>query len=233
MQLLLSLLFAMPVFASTQAQDSQTCQDRVERGGTIQVQMRPTSKGDCFISINNFKLNTMFYRAYLFANDGNMMVFNSFGSGSVSETTGAREFYFFPHRYKNPTFAWNEEQRHLTVTSTAGDEYYFDYDTAQLKGMNKAEIQVTSEISKTNKGGVEITKYQGLVFDAGFKMGSAPTGAPRNKGTFTDENGKTCTLNIGDIFSYSEEGDPYVKYSDKNLAAFLKKKCPKLKFPAM
>ncbi|WP_413587586.1 hypothetical protein [Bdellovibrio sp. HCB274] len=233
MQLLISLLFTMPVFASTQAQDSQTCQDRVERGGSIQMQMRPTESGDCFVSVGNFKINSMFYRNYLFAVDGNLMIFNSFGSGTVSETTGAREFYFFPRRNKYPTVTWNNEQRHLVVTSVTGDEFYFDYETAQPKGMDKAEIQVSPEISKTNKGGVEVLKYKGLVFDAGFRMGTAPTTLPKNKGTFTDETGKTCSVAIGDIFSYTDSGDPYVKYSDKNLAKFLKKKCPKLKFPAI
>lgn len=233
MQLLLSLLFALPSFASTQAQDSQTCQDRVERGGTIQAQMRPTSNGDCFVSISNYKVSTMFYRGYVFSADANLMVFNSFGSGPVSETTGAREFYTFPRRFKYPTFTWNEEQRVLVVTSTTGDEFYFDYETAQPKGMNKAEVQVAAEISKNNGGGVEIKNYKGLIMDAGFKMGSAPTSNPRNKVKFTDETGKTCDLTVGDIFNYREDGDPYVKFSDKNLANFLKKKCSKLKFPTL
>ncbi|WP_413581499.1 hypothetical protein [Bdellovibrio sp. HCB288] len=233
MQLLLSLLFATPVFASNHFQDSQTCPDLVERGGSIQVQVRPTDKGNCFLSVGNYKLNTMFYRNYLFAADGNLMVFNSFGSGPISETTGAREFYFFPRRSKYPTFTWNEEQRQLVVTSTTGDEYYFDYETAELKGSNKAVTQVAAEISKTNGGGVEIKKYKGLVFDAGFKMGAAPTSNPRAKGTFTDETGRTCAISIGDIFSYTEDMDPYVKYTDKNLAKFLKSKCSKLKFPTL
>ncbi|UYL08265.1 hypothetical protein B9G69_014545 [Bdellovibrio sp. SKB1291214] len=233
MQLLLSLLFAFPGFASTQAQDSLTCQDRVERGGSIQAQMRPTSNGNCFVSISNYHVTTMLYRGYVFAADGNLMVFNSFGSGPVSETTGAREFYTFPRRFKFPTFTWNEEQRVLVVTSTTGDEFYFDYETAQLKGMNKAEVQVSGEIAKTNAGGVEIKNYKGLIMDAGFKMGSAPTSNARGKVKFTDEAGKNCELTVGDIFSYREDGDPYVKFSDKNLASFLKKKCSKLKFPTL
>ncbi|WP_413293998.1 hypothetical protein ACLSU7_02590 [Bdellovibrio sp. HCB185ZH] len=233
MQLLVTLLFALPSFASTQALDNPVCPDRVERGGSIQVQMRPTSNGDCFVSISNYKIDNMFYRGYIFAADGNLMVFNSFGAGPVSETTGAREFYTFPRRQKYPTFLWDQEQGNLKVTSTTGDEYYFDLESAQLKGHSKAEVQVAPEISKNNAGGVEIKNYKGLILDAGFKMGSAPTSNPRNKIKFTDEVGKSCELIVGDIFSYREDGDPYVKFSDKNLKNFLKKKCSKLKFPTL
>lgn len=233
MPLLLSLLFALQSFASTQDQDSQSCQDRVERGGNIQVQMRPTANGDCFVSVSNNKLDSMFYRGYVFTAEGNLMVFNSFGSGPVSETTGAREFYTFPRRFKYPTFTWDQVQQNLKVVSTTGDEYYFDLETAHLKGQSKAEVQVASEISKTNGGGVEIKNYKGLILDTGFKMGSAPTSNPRGKIKFTDEVGKSCEMTVGDIFSYREDGDPYVKFSDKKLASFLKKKCSKLKFPTL
>ncbi|WP_413561536.1 hypothetical protein [Bdellovibrio sp. HCB209] len=232
MQLLLSLLFVLPGMAFAQSQDSQSCQDRVERGGSIQVQMRPTASGSCFVSVSNFKGNSMVYRGYVFAEDGNLMIFNSFGTGPISESTGAREFYTFPRRHTNPTFKWNEEVRRLEVTSTVGDEYYFDYETAQLSGMNKAEVQVASEITPYNNGGVEIKKYQGLILDAGFKRGSAPTGVPKAKAKFIDAAGTSCNILIGDVFTYSPDGDPYIKYSDKNLAKYLKTKCPKLKFPA-
>jgi hypothetical protein len=233
MQLLISLFMALPSFASTPALDNSTCQDRVERGGSIQVQMRPTGNGDCFVSVSDFKKDSMIYRGYVFAADGNLMVFNSFGTGPVSETTGAREFYTFPRRFKYPSFTWDQEQRALKVISTTGDEYYFDFDSAQLKGQSKAEVYVASEVTKGNAGGVEIKNYKGLILDAGFKMGSAPTSNPRGKVKFTDEVGKTCELTVGDIFSYREDGDPYVKFSDKNLASFLKKKCSKLKFPTL
>lgn len=175
----------------------------------------------------------MVYRGYIFSEDGNLMVFNSFGTGPISESTGAREFYTFPRRQQNPTFKWNEEARRLEVTSTTGDEYYFDYETAQMSGMNKAQVQVAAEVTPFNNGGVEIKGYKGLILDAGFKRGSAPTGNVRGKAKFIDEVGKTCDILIGDVFSYSNDGDPYIKYSDKNLAKYLKTKCPKLKFPAI
>ncbi|MBO9667028.1 MAG: hypothetical protein J7501_09465 [Bdellovibrio sp.] len=232
MMILLSLLMAFPSFA-TPEQEAQSCQSRVERGGSIQVQVNAAQSGACFVSVGNFKRTGMVYRSYLFADDGNFMIFNSYGNGPISETTGAREFYSFPRRFKNPTFKWNEELRRLEVTSCTGDVYYFDYETAEISGMDKAQTKLADAVGKDNKGGVEITAYKGLMMDAGFKMGQAPTQNPAGPVKFTDENGKVCNLTVGDIFKYKEDGDPYVRFKDKELATFLKKKCPKLKFPAL
>jgi hypothetical protein len=229
MMILFSLFMALSSFA--QAQDTQACPGVLERGGSIQMQMIQSSIGVCYISVNNFKNTSMVYRSYLFASTGELLVFNSYGDGPISDFTGAREVFTFPRKYKTPTYNWNPESRRLEVTTVTGDTLQFDYETAELVAWSSAEVAVDSEVKKDNNAGLSIKNYKGLLFDSGFNVGDAPTSSPNRKATFTDETGKTCALKVGDIFKYTDSGNPFVKYTDKELAGFLKKKCPKLKFP--
>lgn len=228
--ILFSLFMALSSFAQTQ--ETQACPDVLERGGSIQLQMIQSSIGVCYISVNNFKNTSMVYRSYLFASTGELLVFNSYGEGPISEFTGAREVFTFPRKNKVPAFNWNAETRRLEVTTVTGDVLQFDYETAELVGWSSAEVAVDPEVKKDNNAGLSIKSYKGLLFDSGFNVGEAPTSSPNRKATFTDETGKTCALKVGDVFKYTESGNPFVKYTDKELAGFLKKKCPKLKFPA-
>lgn len=230
MMMLLSLLMALPSWAGLQ--DSLTCQSLTERGGSIQLQMIASANGSCYVSVMNYKNTSMVYRSYLVANTGNFLVFNSYGDGPISDFTGAREVFTFPRRFKNPTYKWNSDSRRLEVTTVSGDTLQFDYETADLVAWSSAEVAIDPEVNKTNNGGLSLKNYKGLMFDPGFTVGEAPTQSPSNKATITDENGKTCSVRVGDLFKYTDDGNPFVKYTDKELAGFLKKKCPKLKFPA-
>lgn len=228
--ILFSLFMALSSFAQTHG--TQACADVLERGGSIQLQMVQSSIGVCYISVNNFKNTSMVYRSYLFASTGELLVFNSYGEGPISEFTGAREVFTFPRKFPAPAYKWNAESRRLEVTTVTGDVLQFDYETAELVEWSSAEVAVDPEVKKDNNAGLSIKSYKGLLFDSGFNVGEAPTSSPNRKATFTDETGKTCALKVGDVFKYSDSGNPFVKYTDKELAGFLKKKCPKLKFPA-
>ncbi|MDG0816569.1 hypothetical protein [Bdellovibrio svalbardensis] len=229
--LLLSLSVSVPMSSFA---EQQQCPDRVERRGSIQVQQIASSNNaNCFVSVHNFKEGGLIYRDYLFASDGNFMVFNSFGKGPESEFTGAREFFFFPRPATQPSFNWNDETRRLEVTDVSGSKFFFDYEDAQITGIDKATVKVAHEVINTNKGGVDISKFKGLMLDAGFTLGRAPTQSAAGSSTFTDEAGLTCKVKNGDLFKYSADGDVAFRYSDKGLMAFLKTKCPKLKFPAL
>ncbi|KHD88815.1 MAG: hypothetical protein OM95_06730 [Bdellovibrio sp. ArHS] len=206
------------------------CKDVVERGGSIQIQMGTFSSGECFLSVRNCKSSGLIYRDYMFTQDSNFMVFNSFGQGPNSEDTGAREFYLFPRKDVIPQYKWNPESRQLEVFSVSGNVFYFDYETADVVSITEATVKVASDISRTNRGGVEITHYKGLLLDAGFTKGKAPTEVLSASSLLTDEKGNTCKIKNSEVFAKTSEGDVYFKYSDKNLANFLKNRCPQLTF---
>lgn len=225
-----TVLFSFVGISSAFAQQNSVCQDRVERGGSIQLQMRPSSGGDCFLSVRNYKTSGMVYRDYLFSASGNFLVFNSFGDGSISDSTGAREFYIFPRRHAIPQYKWNTETRRLEVTSASGSVFYFDYENSDVVAISNGNVKVASTVTPANRGGVEISNYKGLILDVGFTMGKAPSENQSAMSTFTDENGKTCKVRNGEVFKVTSTGDVNPRYTDKGLAAFLKNRCPQLKF---
>ena len=230
---LVSLIFlglGLSISASqTWAADATTCPSKLEQHGSIQVQQDLSGNDICFLSVGNFKTTGGIYRNYLFTSDGEFMVFNSYGWGEDSTSTGAREFFFFP-RSSNLSHKWNSETRQLEVTSASGDQFFFDYEEAQLVGASKGEVKLISEVRKDNKGGVEINKYQGLLLDGGFKVGSAPTGNRTGNSVFKDAAGTTCTVKNNVLFKDSSGGDVNFTFSVKDLPVFLSKACPKLKF---
>lgn len=207
------------------------CPDRLERRGSIQVQQVTSNQnGRCYLSINNFKLIGMVYRSYLFSSDGDFMVFNSFGDGPQSQDTGAREFFLFPRPLAQPSFSWNDDTRRLEVTSVSGSKFYFDYENAQISSFDHGQVRLDPEITKLNHGGVEVSKYQGLMLDAGFTLGNAPSDTATAFSILTDKRGATCKVKNAEVFKYSNSGDVTCKYSDKGLSHFLKARCPQLRF---
>ncbi|QDK37838.1 hypothetical protein [Bdellovibrio sp. NC01] len=222
------LLLALPMTSFAQQAPSQNCPDVVDRRGSIQLQqMASGDNKKCYISIHNFKQNELVYRDYMFTNDGGFMVFNSFGNGPEDEFTGAREFMMFP-RPVAQSYKWNDDARRLEVTDVTGTTYSFDYEDAELKSSDKATVKVASEVADSNKGGVEISKFQGLLMDSGFTKGHAPTSSKNGISVFTDKTGKTCKVKNSSVFNYTSDGDNNFKFDDKALVTFLKANCPKL-----
>ncbi len=225
------LLLAIPMSSFAQ---EPTCPEKVERRGSIQLQQIPSGNNtSCYISVHNFKQGGLIYRDYSFSSDGNFMVFNSFGNGPDDVDTGAREFFLFPRPAANPSYNWNDDARRLEVIDSSGSKFSFDYEDAQIVSIDKATVKVAPEVVKTNRGGVEISKFKGLILDAGFAIGKAPSQVTTASSTFTDEVGATCKVKNSDVFKYTSDGDVSFKFSDKGLVAFLKVKCPKLKAPVL
>ncbi len=225
------LLSTVWATTATALQDESICQDIVERRGSIQLQMIPARDGTvCYVSVHNRKAENLTYRDYLFTSDGELMVFNSLGFGDESQTAGAREFFMFPRLRKTPTYEWNDEARRLIVTTVNGNKASFDYEDAELVEMTGATVQRAPEIRPDNRGGVEIKNYQGLLLDAGFKLGSAPTGVSSAYSLFTDKQQKTCRVQNRELFKYTSDGDVIFRYSDAGLKSFLRNRCPQLSF---
>lgn len=226
MSFILPLLFALHAWGA----DSATCPHILEKRGSIQLQQMVTNDGVCFLSVGNFKSSGLVYRNYLFTSDGNLMVFNSFGWGDDSGSTGARDFYMFPRPLVKATFQWNDTARHLEVTDVTGGRSYFSYETAELIQLEKGQISVDPKVHPDNRGGVEIRSYQGLLLDIGWAMGRSPTQNPSGWAIFTDRKGQSCRVQNRNIFRYGSDGDVFFRYSDRDLARYLARACPKIVF---
>src|SRR5687768_2155584 len=76
---------------------STECKEVSGYNDNLQFSRERSSDGECWVSLHprNGYVDLK-YRDYLLSSSGLLLVFNSYGHGPESETTGAREFYFFP-----------------------------------------------------------------------------------------------------------------------------------------
>jgi len=172
----------------------------------------------------------LIYRAYSFYSDGMLMVFSSYGDGDDSNPnlTSARVFYVFP-RTGALALEMNPAAGTVSVVMADGGRAHIDPATAQLSSLERGSITVSPRVDPSERGGVEITSYAGLMLDAGFRMGESPSGRPNADSTFRDAHGHLCTVKNNEIFAYAG-GDHEFKFTDAQLRAWLKTRCPNLSF---
>ncbi|MEK2647257.1 hypothetical protein [Bdellovibrio sp. BCCA] len=230
MSFLIGLLMMTGV---ARAVDSAKCPDIVERRDGTQIQqIWSSSTESCFFSIHPLDgYVDLTYRDYMLGNDGLFMVFNSFGPGDESKTTAAREFFMFPRASEAYSYKWDDNARELEVTHVTGDKFVFDTKKARLKSVTRANVKVADYIEPNNRGGVEVSNFQGLLVDSGFRVGNSPTSNSNGSSLIKDAAGKSCTVKNYELFKYTSDGDVIFKFDDKALSAFLQKRCSQLKFP--
>ncbi len=184
--------------------------------------------GKCYVSIGAMSTNNLIYRSYTFFSDGLMMVFSSYGDGEDSNPnlTSAREFFFFP-RTGALALDMDRAAGAVSVVMSNGGRVHIDPATAQIRSFDRGAVTVSPRIDPAERGGVEIASYSGLVLDAGFRMGESPSGRPNADSTFRDAQGRTCTIKNNELFAYAN-GDHELKFTDAELSAWLRTRCPKL-----
>lgn len=203
------------------------CPNSFERKEGYSIQRLLGRNGaNCIIHVSPTDYS-MIYRSFVFTSEGEFLVFNSYGNGNQSQTTGARVYFTFPRAQAAPTYVWNDELHELKVTTVSGNEVVFDYKTSSLKSFSNAELKVSPEINPNNKGGVELYLQDGLLLDAGFKRGGSPISNSKNSSSFVVK-GKKCSFQNSQLFKYTDSGDSIFKYDDEWLLPFLQDRCPHL-----
>ena len=211
---------------STRAASSCPQSQPVVIGGT-QGYADSLGSGLCFVSIDPTETSSMVYRSYAFFGDGLLMVFSSYGEGSSSKTTSAREFFFFPRR-SAPELAMDPKAGTVSVRMSDGGRADIAPANAQLAGFERGAVTVSAKIDPAERGGVEITSYAGLMLDAGFRVGESPSGRPGATSTFRSAEGRTCAVKNSELFNYTSNGDHSFKFTDAQLSAWLATACPGL-----
>ena len=233
----LAVLLVLPSLSSAQAWRSYfkgtararaagACERRnpVAVGGT-QGYADSLGNGGCYVSIHPLSTG-MVYRDYGIFDDGMLMVFSSYGEAEGPDMTSAREFYFFP-RTGAPQLEMDAAAATVAVRMADGGRAVFDPPTAQISGLDRGTVTVSPRIDRDERGGVEVTGYQGLLLDCGFRLGELPSGRPDGDSTFRSAHGQLCTVKNREIFVY-KDGDHALKYDDAALSAWLKQRCPVL-----
>jgi hypothetical protein len=184
------------------------------------------SSGKCFVAIDPMSTPHLVYRGYSIFSDGLLMVFSSYGDGEDSNPnlTSAREYFFFPRR-ASLELRMDHAGGTISVVMTDGGLLKIDPATSQISSFDRGSVTVSPRVDPSERGGVEITSYAGLVLDAGFRMGESPSGRPESDSTFRDAQGHLCTIKNKELFAYAN-GEHEMKFNDAQLAAWLKTRCP-------
>lgn len=167
---------------------------------------------------------TMWYRSYYISSSGLFMIFNSYGDGPSSTTTGAREFYFLPRRPYQDLTELTDQYARVVINHNVALDFMT---TKDLKLINNQNItfKVDPKINKKNKGGVEIVSYKGVYLDVGFSMGRSPSENKESVSTFVNSSRQKCQLKNKFIFDY-KNGNIYL-FGDSVISQILQKQCPK------
>lgn len=215
---LLSLLFSLHIQANE-------CTEYFHNGGSYSYH-RQESGDSCYLSVHPMQTQDLTYRDFLFSNKGVFMVFNSYGEGSNSETTGARVYYLFP-RNQMPDI---EVKENSIVVTSAHSKSLFEFSKTSLDiiHFSSGTIRQDPKVHPENKGGLELGIQTGLLLDSGFAIGRDPTENPNSYSSFSDGK-NSCRLKNKELFQYFEDGNVEFRFTDDELKKYLSKTCPKIK----
>lgn len=216
------------LLGASQAFAAGNCADKYEVLDNTMVQSTPGTN-NCFITVNPRNINNLTYRDFLFDDSGLFMIFNSFGPGPESETTGARELYFFPRTTQALSYDYDPANKRLIVNTPSGKVFTFNTEKAILVSISNTTFTQDYSVVKGNNGGIEITKNDGFYLDLGFTLGQSPSQNPNRKITFKDSQNQSCQVKNSDVFKYTADSDVIFKFNDAQLKRFLTGSCPRLK----
>lgn len=215
----LALLLASHAHAACPAQDP------LRVGGTQGYAGR--NAGKCFVFIRPMNDDDLVYRAHVFYDTGLLMIFSSYGPGEdVGRLTSAREYYMFPRR-SAPRLDMDVSARTVSVLMADGRRAIFNPATAQFAALD-GDVAVSPVVDPAVRGGVEITRYAGLLLDLGYRQGAQPSGRPEGDATFRSPHGQFCTVKNSELFDYAPNGEHAFKFTDARLSAWLRQRCPAL-----
>jgi hypothetical protein len=210
------------------AEVNATCLERREKVADSSVEMHALNTETCWLLLGPDLVPDMVYRSYLFDNSGFMMIFNSYGEGPESTTTGAREMYIFP---RGGVLDYRITDSEVTAVLPSGIELTYDAKAFRWSGTKGAKVKEKSQIKVGDQGGIEISIQSGLILDFGFRLGNSPTGDPARKANFVDSIGNRCTVVNRDVLEWDKNGEPYLRFkSDEAVYDFVRLHCPNLKF---
>lgn len=218
----ISLFFS---FSVIEASETPCANQRWHYKGTVVSQGYFSQSQTCFMTVRAMNTTDLIYRDFLFTSRGLMMVFNSFGDGPSSSTTGASEFLFFPIRQ---ALAVDFIDDLVVVTMANGSKVSFDAEKAFPVELEDGDLLVDPVVRIGNEGGVSVLHFEGIRFEAGFQMGMSPSWYLNRQTQVKDRDGQACLVRNSEIF-VKKDDEIFHRYStNESLRAFLNRRCPAL-----
>lgn len=196
-----------------------------------------TRSWGCLIQITPIDKPDMTYREYIFDEGGRLLVFNS-TTGPFETATGMRVFYLFPRKYIP---AARVVDKKIEIFMSNGSVAKIPDTSFWIESIQGISFFDDQKIGLDAQGGFEITNYDQVYLDTGWKIGGQAYRDPLGKATFVDSKNQKCEVNNFEIFVYAENEsrgpfvkddspEPYLLYqSDESLYEFLQLRCPTLK----
>ncbi|MCM2282586.1 MAG: hypothetical protein NDI61_12150 [Bdellovibrionaceae bacterium] len=202
-----------------------TCRDQRKKTiDAITFQVIATQDGRCWYLTGPSAKLSMFYRDFLFDDAGFILVFNSYGLGEESKTSGGREYYVFPRSHE---VGMQASTAGVRVTFANGASALYSAQTAQWEDVQGISLHTVPDVVIGDEGGWELRPQSGVVLDFGFRMGGSPSGSATRSARFIDAKGETCTVRNSEILEWTEDGDPSLKFADDAaVETYLKVRCP-------
>lgn len=220
------LSFIVFSFMALEQSFALECDPRRETIGQARFEVLNIVADTCWLSLAPEWVESGVYRSFLFDEHGYVMIFNSYGYGDESKTTGAREYVFFP---RSKELGYKINGARVTISLRNGAEV--DYDGAALKfaGSRGLHLKESSSIHPRNKGGVELSPKSGMMIDFGFRMGSSPMANKKGSAEIIDAAGHRCRVLNNEVLGWKTDGEPYVKFkTDEEFFEFVRRRCSTL-----
>jgi hypothetical protein len=220
--LILSCLFVGSAFAEF---SRSKCSKVLTHSGDVLIQRDwDEVSRNCFISLHPMDVIDLKYRDYYFDNAGLFMVFNSYGEGPDSKTTGFRSFYLFPIIQDYPDYSI-EPNGDVLIQTVSGHQFLIDSKKLKIKSFIGGTY-FEKPLSPNNKGGTEIKPTYGFWLDLGFKLGGLANDVPTNSTKVVGTKSGNCILKNTELYKYQAGNYNHpLLYSGQNLESFLQKRC--------
>jgi len=205
------------------------CSEIVDSRGNLQWQRMRFRSGNCSLMIRSSE-SRIPSRILSFGSNGAMMIFSQFGR-NVSRESGAQLYFLFPRSQSVPAVNVLSDTNEVAVRTAAGAVIRFSLDSGEISRTSPdLAIDQSSAITESNRGGIAITSWSGILLNVGFSMREQPYyRRPNGVATFSDSSGAVCRVRNSDIYDYSSPEEPLFRLqSDKVALAFLERHCANL-----
>ena len=223
-------LFFILLLTGVEAFAQNTCRFRQDHYGGVRV----TINGRCQLGIQQSRQGS-FNRQYIIGEAGQFDVFINMGDGPLSETTGGRNYIFWPKSIWSRQRFKNADGSVSVFPSWASEPVIFQKgEVKDIRSMPGIRVRL-QKVTKVNKGGIDLEPLPNsgtLMLSGGYQRGTYPFAIRNRSSTFFDDRGASCKIPNTELFDYELESDGrtvnryFFKYrSDQVLKSFLRHRC--------
>ncbi len=240
-------LVAFFALASTAVPAPGWCPNRAYERGHLRVASHwHPQLGKCSVSVGPRDALAP-SRTFTFSGDGRLMVFDTYEPvdddgvvltnddpayeqyNTFTRVTGARVFWIFPRSGEMEVLM---ARKRVTVVLPSGASVGFDTESGAVVATDGVEVRQAASVERGQAGGTELGKFEGLVLDSGFRLGSDPTTAKAGTSVIRDAYGGKCKLPNRIAYRY-DDGDPRLRFeTDAEMLRYLRRLKQTTKQPA-